>query len=136
MSQASETAESMSKEQLEALGEEIATFAARVDVATHALITKLRKFDEHEGWARADVVTCAHWLSWRTGIGLNAAREKVRVARALGELPHIDKLFSRGKLSYSKVRAITRVATPEKEQDFVDIALHATASQTERLARA
>jgi hypothetical protein len=136
MSQASATAESMSKEELEALGEEIATFAARVDVATHALITKLRQFDEHEGWARADFVTCAHWLSWRTGIGLNAAREKVRVARALGELPRTEKLFSRGELSYSKVRAITRVATPEQEEDFVDIALHSTASQTERLARA
>jgi hypothetical protein len=136
MPQASATAESMSNKELEALGDEIATFAARVDVATHALLERLRRFDEHEGWAKADFVTCAHWLSWRTGIGLNAAREKVRVARALGELPRTEELFSRGELSYSKVRAITRVATPEKEQDLIDIALHATASQTERLARA
>jgi hypothetical protein len=136
MSQASVHDESMSKAQLKSLGEEIATFAARVDVATHALIAKLRQFDAHEGHAQDELPTCAHWLSWRTGIGLNAAREKVRVARALGELPRVDELFSRGKLSYSKVRAITRVATPETEQDFIDIALHATASQTERLARA
>jgi hypothetical protein len=136
MSQASVHDESMSKAQLKSLGEEIATFAARVDVATHALIARLRQFDAHEGHAHDELPTCAHWLSWRTGIGLNAAREKVRVARALGELPRVDELFSRGKLSYSKVRAITRVATPETEQDFIDIALHATASQTERLARA
>jgi hypothetical protein len=136
MSQVSVYDESMSKAQLQALGEEIATFAARIDVATHALITRLRQFDAHEGHAYAELATCAHWLSWRTGIGLNAAREKVRVARALGELPRIDKLFSRGELSYSKVRAITRVATPETEQDFIDIALHATAAQIERLARA
>ena len=136
MSLAAASDESMSNEQLEALGEEIATFAARVDVATHALITRLRTFDQHEGWARADYPTCAHWLSWRTGIGLNAAREKVRVARALGELPRVDKLFKKGKLSYSKVRAITRVATPESEKDFVGIAMNATASQVERLSQA
>jgi hypothetical protein len=136
MSQASVHDESMSKAQLKSLGEEIATFAARVDVATHALIAKLRQFDAHEGHAHDEFATSAHWLSWRTGIGLNAAREKVRVARALGELPRIDELFARGKLSYSKVRAITRVATPESEQDFIDIALNATASQVERLARA
>jgi hypothetical protein len=136
MSQASVHDESMSKEQLHALGEKIATFAAKLDVATHALITQLRQFDEHEGWAEAEMPTCAHWLSWRTGIGLNAAREKVRVARALGELPRVDKLFGKGKLSFSKVRAITRVATPASEQDFIDIALNATAVQVERLCGA
>jgi hypothetical protein len=136
MSQASVHDESMSKEQLHALGEKIATFAAKLDVATHALITQLREFDEHEGWADAEMPTCAHWLSWRTGIGLNAAREKVRVARALGELRLVDKLFGKGKLSFSKVRAITRVATPASEQDFIDIALNATALQVERLCGA
>jgi hypothetical protein len=136
MSHASAHDETMTIDELEALGEEIATFAARIDVATHALITRLRTFDEHEGWGRLRFPTCAHWLSWRTGIGLNAAREKVRVARALGELPKVDALFGKGELSYSKVRAITRVATKETEQDFIDIAMNATASQTERLTQA
>jgi hypothetical protein len=67
---------------------------------------------------------------------LKAAREKVRVARALGNLKKVDALFGRGELSYSKVRAITRVATPQSEQDFIDLALHATAAQVERLAGA
>jgi hypothetical protein len=136
MSQASVSDESMSNEEMKALGEEIATFAAKLDVATHALITRLRRFDANEGWAQDDFVTCAHWLSWRTGIGLNAAREKVRVARALAELPRIDALFGKGELSFSKVRAITRVATPASEQDFIDIAMNATASQVERLCQA
>jgi hypothetical protein len=125
----------MTPDQLEALGEEIATFAARIDVAEHALITRLRLFDKHDAWANAGFLSCAHWLSWRVGLGLKAAREKVRVARALATLETVDGLFSRGELSYSKVRAITRVATPETEQDFVDIAVHATAAQIERLTR-
>jgi hypothetical protein len=58
------------------------------------------------------------------------------VARALGRLPKIDTLFGRADLSYSKVRALIRVATPESEQDFIDVAMHATASQLERLTRA
>jgi hypothetical protein len=134
MSVAAESRDS-SPEDVEKIGEEIATFAARVDVAEHALISRLRVFDAHEGWG-SSFASCAHWLSWRTGVGIKAAREKVRVARALGELEKVDALFGRGELSYSKVRAITRVATPKSEQDFIDIAMHATASQTERLCRA
>ena len=92
-------------------------------------------FDQHEAWYRAGFLTCAQWLSWRIGVGPKAAREKVRVARALRELPRIDASFGRGELSYSKVRALTRVATPVTEQDLLDLALHATASQLDRLVR-
>jgi hypothetical protein len=126
----------MTPDQLEMLGDEIATFAARIDAAEHALITRLRLFDAYDAWASRGFLSCAHWLSWRVGVGLKAAREKVRVARALATLEKVDALFSHGELSYSKVRAITRVATPETEQDFIDIALHATAAQIERFTRA
>jgi hypothetical protein len=136
MSGAAASDETLTRDQLEAIGEEIATFAARIDVAEHALIERLQVFDAHEAWGNSKFPSCAHWLSWRTGIGIKAAREKVRVARALTTLGKINGLFGRGELSYSKVRAITRVATPETEQDFVDIAPHATASQIERLCRA
>ncbi|MFO7567115.1 MAG: DUF222 domain-containing protein, partial [Enhygromyxa sp.] len=128
--------ERLSPAALESLGDEIATFAARIDVAEHALLTRLRLFDAQEGWGRCGAISCAQWLSWRTGIGPKAAREKVRVARALGGLPKLDALFACGELSYSKVRAITRVATAQTEQRFIDIAVHATAAQIERLARA
>jgi hypothetical protein len=104
--------------QLDTLGDEIATFAARIDVAEHALITRLRAFDAHEAWGPAGFKSCAEWLSWRIGVSIKAAREKVRVARALGTLQKVDALFGRGELSYSKVRAITRVATLESEQAF------------------
>jgi hypothetical protein len=129
------SADEMSPDQLEALGEEIATFAARIDVAEHALLTRLRVFDAYEAWAQAGAISCAHWVSWRIGVGLKAAREKVRVARALGGLHEVDALFRRGALSYSKVRAITRVASPATEQDFIDVALHSTAAQLERMSR-
>jgi hypothetical protein len=136
MPQVATSCESLTPDQLDALGDEIATFAARIDAAEHALITRLRVFDAHEAWALAGFLSCAHWLSWRIGVGIKAAREKVRVARALGSLQKIDALFAHGELSYSKVRAITRVATPESEQHFIDVAAHATASQIEKLVRA
>jgi hypothetical protein len=123
-------------EQLDTLGEEIATFATRIDIAEHALLTRLRIFDAHEAWGNQGARTCAEWLSWRTNLSIKAAREKVRVARALGSLPKIDELFGRGELSYSKVRAITRAATAQSEQHWIDVALHASASQIEKLARA
>ena len=126
----------LTPDQLDALADEIATFAARVDVAEHALLTRLRLFDSCEAWGPLGFLSCAHWLSWRVGVGLGTARERVRVARALADLPKVDALFGRGELSYSKVRAITRVATPVTEQELIDIALNATAAQLERLLRA
>jgi hypothetical protein len=81
-------------------------------------------------------ISTAAWLSWQIGIGSGAAREHVRVARALGELHLVDAAFAAGTLSYAKVRAITRVATLETEQDFLDVAAHATASQIEKLTAA
>ncbi|MFO7561988.1 MAG: DUF222 domain-containing protein [Enhygromyxa sp.] len=89
----------LTPEQLDSLGEEIATFATRINVAEHALLTRLRVFDAHEAWANQGARSCAEWLSWRTNLSIKAAREKVRVARALGPLPKIDALFGRGKLS-------------------------------------
>ena len=125
----------LTADQLETLADEIASFAARIDVAKHALLARLRVFDANEAWAPLGFSSCAAWLAWRIGIGTKAAREQVRVARALGSLAKLDELFGRGELSYSKVRAITRVATPETEQDFIDFAMTSTAAQLELLVR-
>jgi hypothetical protein len=126
----------VTRAQLDALGEQIAVLSLRIDVAKHELLTHLRNFDAHDGWANSGFVSLAAWLAWRIDISPVAAREHVRVARALGELRRIDAAFAAGKLSYSKVRAITRVATPETEQDFLDVSSNATASQIERLTSA
>jgi hypothetical protein len=81
----------------EALGQEIAELSARLDATTHRLLTCIRQFDEQSGWVEQGAVSCAHWLSWRIGLDLATAREKVRVARALGILPAIDGALAAGK---------------------------------------
>jgi Domain of unknown function (DUF222) len=127
---------SMSREQLDALASQIANLSLRIDVAQHSLSTHLRQFDAFDGWSGMGFISTATWLAWRIGIGPAAAREHVRVARALGELQLVDAAFAAGKLSYSKVRALTRIATPTTEQELLGIAMHATASQIEKLAAA
>ena len=101
----------------------------------HRLLTCVRQFDESEEWGRQGARTCADWLAWRIGLAPGAAREKVRVARALGKLPALDAAMASGRLSYAKARALTRVATPSNEARLVEIALAATGAQLERLCR-
>ena len=120
---------------IEQLGETIAGMAARLHAATYELLVLLREFDGQSGWNNG-FLSCAHWLSWRTGIDLGAAREKVRVARALGQLPRLSGAMQRGEISYAKVRALTRIATPDNEPQLLDLAYNATAAQVERVARA
>lgn len=121
------------RRELARLGDEIARLSAHIQAATYRLLEMIRAFDDSQGWHEEGFRTCAGWLSWRTGIAPGAAREKVRVARALGDLPVLSAAFSRGALSYSVARAITRVATPETEADWVEMARHSTAAQMERL---
>ena len=127
--------ERLSNADVLALGEAIAETAALIDAATHRFLTQLREFDAAEGWWRAEALSCAHWLSWRVGMGPGAAREKVRVARRLADLPLIDEALAAGEVSYSKVRAMTRVATSENEADLLNMARNTTAAQLERICR-
>jgi hypothetical protein len=117
------------------LSDEIPLLAAQLDAATHRLLTCIRRFDEGEGWLRQGARSCADWLAWRVGLDTATAREKVRVARALGQLPSVDGALARGELSYAKVRAVTRVATPENEGVLCEMALQATGAQLERICR-
>ena len=125
----------LSMEEIAAMGEAIAETAAIIDVATHRFLTQLREFDRVDGWHRAGALSCAHWLSWRVGMDLGAAREKVRVARRLVELPLIDGALARGAISYSKVRAMTRVATASNEEDLLSMARCSTGAQLEKICR-
>ena len=119
----------------EGLGEAIAELAARLHAATYELLVLLREFDERAGW-NCGFLSCAHWLHWRTGIDLGAAREKVRVAKALASLPRVSAAMQRGAISYAKVRAVTRVATPDNEGVLLDFAMAGTAAHVERFVRA
>lgn len=129
------TAVRLSREQIDQLADDIAVLAARIDAATHQLLTHIRRFDEAMGWAKQGALSCAHWLSWRIGVDLPAAREKVRTARALGLLPKIDGALERGELSYAKVRALTRVADEHNEALLLDMAKGATGAQLEKVVR-
>jgi hypothetical protein len=120
---------------IDELGERIASTAASIDVATHALLVDLRAFDEAGGWARHGAASFPQWLSWRCGIDLGAAREKIRVAQALVGLPLLDQAFATGAVSFSKVRAMTRVATPDNQATLLAMARSATAAQLERICR-
>ena len=115
------------------LGDEIAALCAHISAATFRLLTLLQVFDEEERWHGHR--SCAHWLSWRTGISLGPAREKVRVARCLPALPLISASFAKGEISYSKVRALTRVATTDNEDELLTFADHGTTAHVERLVR-
>ena len=111
----------------EALGRQITELCGYLYAATYRLLVLIRDFDEQGGWEQAGLCSCAHWLNFKCGIGLNAAREKLRVARALKDLPKISAAFEQGRLSYSKVRAMTRIAEANNEDYLLMIAEHGTA---------
>ena len=123
--------ETQSAEELE---DEIAELCAHIDAATYRLLRAIVELDRREAWATGCEST-AHWMSWRVGIDLVTARQKVRVARALEKLPLISDAFRQGKVSYSKVRAMTRIATPENEAYLMYIAENGTACHVESVVR-
>jgi 5-methylcytosine-specific restriction endonuclease McrA len=120
--------------ELDGLGDEIAELSAHLDAATARLLALIREFDARGGW-NTGFRSCAEWLGWRVGLDIGAARERVRVARALGTLPFLAAALARGELSYAKVRALTRVATPETEARLVAVGRAGTAAHVERIVR-
>ena len=122
--------------ELARLGDAIAELSAHLDAATARLLDLLREFDARGGWGNGSGFrSCAHWLMWRVGLNPGAARERVRVARALGTLPRLAEALARGELSYSKVRALTRVATAETEERLLRVGRAGTAEHVERVVR-
>jgi hypothetical protein len=117
----------------EDLEREICEYAAHMAAGMCRWLLMVGEFNRRQGWAAQGMYSCAHWLSWRCSIGLRAAREQVRVAGRLPDLPLVVDAFSTGELSYSKVRAITRVATPDNEEQLVMLARSASGSQLERI---
>jgi len=117
------------------LRDEITQLAGHLNAANYRLLRLIAEFDRREGWVDNATQSCAHWLNWQCGIDLGAAREKVRVALALEGLPKISAAMERGEISYSKVRAITRVACPDTEGSLLEIARHGTAHHVENMVR-
>ena len=122
----------LTDERLEA---EVATLYSRISAETCRWLGLVAELDRREAYARWGCRTCADWLSWHCGVGLRAAREQVRVARRLAELPAVRAAFGRGELSYSKVRALTRVMETDGDADLLELAHQTTAAQLERIVR-
>jgi hypothetical protein len=120
--------------ELDRLGDEIAELSAHLEAATARLLALIREFDARGGW-NTGFRSCAEWLAWRVSLDPGAARERVRVARALGALPALAEALGRGELSYAKVRALTRVATPETEGRLLAVGRAGTAAHVERIVR-
>ena len=121
---------------IDELANEIFTLSGHINAANHRWLMLIAEFDRRNGWNDGATQTCAHWLNWKCGLAIGAAREKVRVAHALEKLPKISAAMERGNLSYSKVREITRVAEGANEDYFLQIAEHGTAQHVEKLVRA
>lgn len=116
------------------LQQEITMLSGQINVANYRLLKLIAEFDSRGAWRCGGTVrSCAHWLAAQCGMTIGAARERVRVARSLGALPEVDSAFSTGGLSYSKVRAITRVATQKNEGFMVMMAEQSSASHLEKL---
>jgi Domain of unknown function (DUF222)/HNH endonuclease len=130
-----ETLDDTVSAQLEALERELTNLTGHLNAGNYRFLTLLAEFDRRGGHVGIGIASCAHWLSWRCGIGLIAAREKVRVARALERLPRISDAMRRGALSYCKVRALTRVATPDNEDTLLAVAEAGTVHHVEKLVR-
>src|SRR4051794_15312011 len=120
----------------ERLEADIVELASQLTAASARLTRLIGEYDAAEGWRDWGMRSTAHWLSWRCAMGLGAAREQVRVARRLRELPVIAAEYAAGRLSYAKVRALTRFATDESDEYLAEMARHATGAQIEKLARA
>jgi len=116
---------------IDELDKSIVNLSARINASTYELLVLIREFDERAGWLKWGLENCTQWLHWRCDLSRSAAREKVRVAHALKALPEISAAFSKGTLSYSKVRALTRAATAMNERSLLDFALSTTAARVE-----
>src|SRR5688572_27698021 len=121
---------------IDELASEICTLTGHINAANLRWLMLVAEFDRRNGWSDSATQSCAHWLNWKCGIAMGAAREKVRVARALENLPKVAAAMASGALSYSKAREITRVATAGNEADLLMIAEHGTAQHVEKLVRA
>jgi hypothetical protein len=117
------------------LENQITELAGHLNAANYRWLMLIAEFDRRIGWADGKLHSCAHWLNFKVGLNLGAARERVRVAHALGNLPKIAASMARGELSYSKVRALTRIACDVNEDGLLMIALHGTAHHVEKLVR-
>jgi uncharacterized protein DUF222/HNH endonuclease len=130
-----EGAHALSALSTEEVENEIASLAAEIAASMCRWLELIAEFERRKGHLEAGFHRCADWLAYRCSLSRRTARDHMRVARRLGELPKVREAFAAGELSYSKVRTIARVArTPEMEDQLLEMARCATAGQLERIS--
>ena len=122
----------VTRRSLDELEDHIVSISSHLNIFEYEFLVSIRELDLRQGWKAYHFTHCSHWMNFKCGMALGTAREKLRVARALFDLPLTSDAFKKGDLSYSKVRVMSRVATPTTEEQLVKFAIHATASQVER----
>ena len=122
----------LTRRSLDQLEEEIVSLSERINSSEYEFLVLVREFDLRQGWKAYHFNNCAEWLNFRCGIATATGREKLRVARALFDLPAASAAFQQGKLSYSKARSLSRIAGPHTEEKLVEYALGATAQQVDK----
>jgi len=126
---------SFSERSIDELDAAICSLTGQLNARTYQWLVLVREFDDRMGWAKWGCRSCAEWLALRCQLSLPAAREKVRTAQALRGLPSISAALAEGRVSYSKARALTRVAKPHNEEKLLAYALEVTAAQLEERCR-
>ncbi len=121
-------------DELRQIGERIAELAEGINAAEARMMALIADFDRRGGW-KDGFGSCAEWLAWKIGITIGPARERVRAARALENLPQTADALRAGTISYAKVRALTRVATPESETELLEFARAGSAANLEQMVR-
>jgi hypothetical protein len=118
---------------LERLEAQICEGAAHLAAGIGRWLLLVGEFDRRKGYERWECRSSAFWLNWHCGISVRTAQDQVRVGRSLLDYPGIAEALCSGWLSYSKVRAITRIVTPETEATLIDLASAVPTSQIERV---
>ncbi len=126
------TAQIITRRSLDQLETDIISLSSHINSMEYEFLVLLREYDLRQGWKAYHFNNCAEWLNMKCGIATSTAREKIRVANALFDLPAMATSFQKGDLSFSKAKSLTRIATPLNEEHLLDFALKATASQVER----
>jgi hypothetical protein len=117
------------------LEDRIGALAARINAATAELVALSAELDTSGRWAAHGVRSCAQWLSINIGVDVFTGAEMVRAGHALEELPALRAAFEAGRISFDKIRALTRVATPVNDEVWLRVALHASGGQFARICR-
>ncbi len=120
---------------IDEIDQAILRLSRRMNADNYQLLVLVREFDERGGWRPWGFDSCALWLHWRCDMSYSAARERVRVAHALKVLPAMSAAFSTGSLSYSKVRALTRIADAGNEAGLIAMAMDMSATHVDEHCR-